>query len=150
MTELLRRAAFETALQKDPYDHTTRLVYADWLEEFGTQPSDDDLATEHRKWTPEWQKAKEWLADFAQKISQPEYDWATDTEIATNPVTLEELTEAVQKYLDTGERIQLRGDGFGAVNLIYHCLTEFWENWETYTRTVLGRYDDPFRCCGGG
>ena len=54
MSEDVRRyQAFLEVLAKDPYDETTRRVFADWLEEKGL----DDYAAEQRQWTRKGQEA---------------------------------------------------------------------------------------------
>ncbi len=51
------RQAFLDAIAADRYDQTTRLVFADWLNEHGL----DDEAEVQRQWTPEKQRAEDWL-----------------------------------------------------------------------------------------
>ncbi len=55
------KEAFETVLQKDEDDTTTRMVYADWLDEHD-QPEEADR---QRKWPA----AKKWLQAYAANIS---------------------------------------------------------------------------------
>lgn len=56
------RQAFEDILRDDLFDTTTRLVFADWLEENGL---DDEANEQRRMATPEWQASARWLTDFA-------------------------------------------------------------------------------------
>src|SRR5438309_1354658 len=115
--------AFLKALAGDGrYDHETRLVFADWLEEKGL----DEEAVGQRRWTPAWQRAEDWLRAFA----------VTATEGKT-PVTLEEIVEAGWDYVRQGEQTQVSvGMGFGATNALVEPeeVEAFWQNWETYTR----------------
>ena len=55
------RKAFEKALKKNEDDTTTRLVYADWLDEQG----EHEEADRQRKWPA----AKEWLVGFSKENS---------------------------------------------------------------------------------
>jgi uncharacterized protein (TIGR02996 family) len=67
----MSREAFEAALAADRYDSTTRLVYADWLEEQG----DDDKAAEQRRMaTPEWVAADQWMHEFASGLGSTDWD----------------------------------------------------------------------------
>lgn len=61
------RDVFEKTLNENPYDKTSRLIYADWLSENGF----DDEAEFHRAWTVDWQHAKEWFDDFAEEHDVP-------------------------------------------------------------------------------
>lgn len=62
------RKAFEMAIEENPYDETTRRIFADWLEEFGDQPNDDDRAVIQRAWTREkYDEAKQFLHDWAKE-----------------------------------------------------------------------------------
>jgi uncharacterized protein (TIGR02996 family) len=128
------RAAFLKAIADDPYDEDTRKVFADWLEEFGF----DDEAVFQRAWTPEWQRAEDRLKEFARVAG----------------VSLVEVATAVQHYLETGEEVVLDDgfQGFGATNQFGDeiKLEEFWEAWETWTRTTLDevqKANEPFHCC---
>ena len=60
MTE---RDAFVQALTENPYDETTHRVFADFLDE----NDEPELADFHRTWTKEWQEARDWMTDFAEK-----------------------------------------------------------------------------------
>jgi uncharacterized protein (TIGR02996 family) len=85
------RKRFEDAIGADPYDLAVRKVFADWLEEHGDRPGDDDLAVLHRGWTVEKQQAKEWLEDFAR-----DFDMSYD-----------ELMAAAFDALDRGRGVTL-------------------------------------------
>jgi uncharacterized protein (TIGR02996 family) len=133
-----KRAAFEKALRKERYDRATRLVYADWLEEFGDRLEDDDLAQFQREWTKEWQQAEDTLSAFAER----------------GGVSLETVADAVRHYLGTGEALVIGGDclGFDVTNQFAEDISveEFWKAWETWTRTTVpddARGSEPFTCC---
>ncbi len=134
------KEGFLRAIEKDRYDQTLRLVFADWLEERGL----DEEAREQREWTPEWQQSEDWLSQFAKDI----------TEFDCEEVTLAEVVEAGRKYLKAGETSNLSGFGFGATNLLgrggSRMLEEFWRQWHVYTRTEAvpeQDYYEPFHCC---
>jgi len=61
-----KRAAFLKALAEDRYDTTTRLVYADWLDE---QCRDSESQEQRRLATPEWCAADRWLREYAKKLN---------------------------------------------------------------------------------
>lgn len=63
------RERFLKAIEADPYDLHTRKVYADWLDEFGSD-TDADVAAEQRAWTREKQDAVVYLTDFATWLTQ--------------------------------------------------------------------------------
>src|SRR4051812_34909523 len=62
-----RRKAFLDKIKEDPYDLTTRKVFADFLDEYGSE-ADADLAAEQRAWTREKQDAIVWLTEFGQDL----------------------------------------------------------------------------------
>src|SRR5438477_6621276 len=97
------KKAFEDAISADRYDGDTRKVFADWLEENGY----DDEAVLQRSWTPEKQRAEDWLLDYA-------------TECA---MTYEELIEAAKNYLDTGDGYCL---GDMTPDIVFSGAAEFW------------------------
>jgi uncharacterized protein (TIGR02996 family) len=132
------RAQFIKLLAEDPYDQITRLALADWLEEGG----EDDAAAWHRAWTPDWERAKEWLTAFASSIQETEDDHIP---------SLEEVVAAGQDAYDNNTSTCLSGCGFRAEEKLYDTefRQEFWKHWGTYTRTQV----DPdvtsrrvFRC----
>lgn len=67
------RERFVAAIEKDPYDLHTRKVYADWLDEFGTD-ADADEAVVQREWTAEKQDAIVYLTEFAAQVEQESYN----------------------------------------------------------------------------
>ena len=58
------REAFEQMIKEDRYDQTTRLVFADWLDDHDC-PEEADW---QRAWTPEWQKAEDYVKDFCKRV----------------------------------------------------------------------------------
>lgn len=111
--DLSLHAAFLKSLQENPYDKVTRLAFADYLEEQGM----DSEAQEQRSWTPEKQKAEEWLRKFAGEVAIPYsevlqagYDFAEYQNYYTQwgrEDARNAMTEEVQK--------------------------EFWNNWQIVT-----------------
>ncbi len=58
----MSKQAFLEALEKDRYDITTRLVFADYLDEH----DEPEEATEQRRLaTPQWCEADRWLREYA-------------------------------------------------------------------------------------
>ncbi len=108
-----RRQAFEEAIERDPYDLHTRKVYADWLDEFGSD-SDADLAAEQRAWTVEKQRAIDWITDYARELA----------------MTYAELIEAAREYLRTGHACCL---SFDTPDRVYEDNDAFWERFEQAT-----------------
>jgi uncharacterized protein (TIGR02996 family) len=141
-----QRQAFVSRLQEDPYDQVTRLVYADWLEEFGDCPEDDEEASRQRAWDPaEYRASEEWLEDYVQRINAED-----DDHEGGGGLTLEEVLLAAHAHLDDP-------DGYeGSVclwhqtpDLIYDEARDFWRHFEIYAmRRVdkLRQRDTFFRC----
>lgn len=134
------REAFEAALKKDPYDELTHRAFADWLSERG----EDAEAEHHRLWTPEWQKAADWLEKFAEAAD--EGDGVRETFNA--------IIAAGHKYLDQGESSTIGGSysGFGATNQMttQEEIDSFWDAFATYTRREVSdsqRDSGVFTCC---
>ena len=53
---------FIQALDTNRYDQTTRLVFADWLEEMG---HDDEALEQRRRATDRWVASDKWLREYA-------------------------------------------------------------------------------------
>ena len=124
------RQAFLKAIEENPYDFTTRLIFADWLEEFG-EDKDYEEAVWQREWTPEWQRSKEWLENYADELSRRdtpgEYDFS---------ITLEELIETATNHLNdfVGGTIYLPYD---TPDMVYENHDEFWKQYAVYTKKNL-------------
>jgi uncharacterized protein (TIGR02996 family) len=120
------KKAFEDALRADRYDGVTRKVFADWLEENGY----DDEAVLQRSWTPEKQQAEDWLVEYARECE----------------MSYEELIEAANDYLDTGEAYCLP---FDTPDIVYSGADEFWERFSLATGRGVSedhRGETFFRC----
>ncbi len=144
------RQAFLDAITADRYDQATRLVYADWCNEYGL----DAEAEEQRRWTPEWQRAWDWFEKLAADMNAAHGPGI--------PITVEELLEAGTKSTDPkllkrGEEGRIVGDDlrFGLRDWYdtEDNRIEYWNNWETVTRKKVDTGDpgfwnrEVFRCC---
>ncbi len=152
MTE---REAFVAAIKKDPYDQTTRLVFADWLEEHG----EDDESLFQRNWTPEYQRSENYLRGYAARINYKEAygpylrddDEISEAEKKAGDdyhtvVTYEQLLEGAAEYLEGAESsIYLN---FDTPDFIYEERTEFWKHFMIVTgrEVEIGQQGMFFRC----
>jgi len=60
------RAAFLAAIEKDRYNATIRLIFADWLDEH----DEIEAAAEQRRMAgPEWIEADKWLRAYAARVN---------------------------------------------------------------------------------
>lgn len=142
---MIERDAFLAALSANEDDTTTRLVYADWLDEQG----EHEEADRQRKWPA----AKEWLVRFCEKNNTVNEDDPEEWSISYE--TLIELT------LDS----VARSDGTEDVNgnlVSVHCgnneamcdalrdnSAEFCRNWSIVTGVPVppgGAEWNGFRC----
>jgi uncharacterized protein (TIGR02996 family) len=119
--------AFLKALAEDEDDTTTRLVYADWLDDHG----EHEEADRQRKWTP----AKAWLVRFC-RDHNPAPDEDSDEWVISHETLLELGREAVEGA-GTG------WVGFSCGNNMTMCEAlranrrEFWQNWSVVTGIPL-------------
>lgn len=122
------RAAFEAAIAADRYDQTSRLVYADWLNERGR----DDEAEFQRRWTPEWQRSEDWVKAFCERVNL-NYGYF--------------IGEAA-KHLDTGEDIACNLDTSNGT--MDEDMAEVWRNVAIVLRHEVDEHrdTDPFTCGG--
>ncbi len=117
------RDAFLKMLADDEDDTTTRLVYADWLDEHGEHEEADRM----RKWPA----AKEWLVRFCEVNNPPDEDDPDEWFISYE--TLLELARGAVKHPDRGRF------GFSCANNLAMCdalradCEEFWKNWSIVT-----------------
>jgi uncharacterized protein (TIGR02996 family) len=129
------RIAFLKFLAENEDDVTTRLVFADWLDERG----EHEEADRQRRWPA----AKEWLVKFC-AANNP--DPATDPE--TRVIPYEELLElgwsiAIRVDEGAGSESTQEGFGFSCGNNIDMCdalrsgFTEFLANWSIVTGMPL-------------
>lgn len=120
------RDAFLAALAADEDDATTRLVYADWLDEHDMP----EEATRQRAWPA----AKAWVTAFAPMIGQ---DYAS-------------LMDAAAEYHADGWYTRDNSESYKDVLL--GMWAEFWGYWETLTGKTVRRPEDkewgsaPFTC----
>lgn len=128
---MIERDAFLAALAANEDDTTTRLVYADWLDEQG----EHEEADRQRKWPA----AKEWLVRFcaANNRYAPDDDevWYISYE------TLLELgLDAVARADETADET-LYGFSCGNNETVCNALRRnayaFWENWSVVTGIAL-------------
>lgn len=98
------KQAFLNEIAADRYDWKARKIYADWCEDHG----DDDEAAKQRAWTPEFQKAEDFLREFAEEKCL-RYG-KTAPEFGLSPITYEELIAFMHEYLDTGETMYINVD----------------------------------------
>lgn len=115
------RREFEKAIEAAPYDLKTRKVFADWLDEFGTD-SDADLAVEQREWTVEKQDAIEWITEFAEYLSTEEFK-----------ITYSELMETAKKHSESGEWDDWITLPYTTPDRVYTEMEEFWKDYELAT-----------------
>ncbi len=118
------KQAFLEALEKNKYDHDTRKIFADWLEDH----DEPEEADKHRKWTPEFQKAEDWLIDFANQVE----------------LTYKEVISAGFNGLDTG--VNMEPENYFYAN--EEKIVEYWRCWQLVTEST--KPDDldtvPFAC----
>lgn len=138
------REAFEGRLREDRYDQTTRLVFADWLEEHDC-PEEADW---QRRWTPEWQKAYDEAEAFFTMFAE---------DAGANSV--EEVLNAARLYAEERTTSQVGYSmGLGATNLwgvynfpegpIGYEPADFWKHYEAYTgKEAPADKGEPFHCC---
>ena len=121
------RDAFLEALAKNEDDISTRLVYADWLEERGEY----EEADRQRRWPA----AKEWLVRFCHDHNPPD-----DEDLEELFISYAELIELGRAALEEADE---RGVGFHCGNNETMCDAlrsnhlEFWKNWSIVTGIPL-------------
>lgn len=128
---------FQKAIEANPYDASLRLVFADWLEEKG----EDDTATWHRTWTPERQKAEEWMKEFADKCGSTCVNYAhrnpdeTYEEEVWRKITYGDVVEAGREYINSlGRDMFVQQGDENARNLMDDATTElYWNNFQLLT-----------------
>lgn len=161
MNKEQERKAFEDAIFADRYDQITRRVFSDWLDE-NDYPEE---ANKQRKWTPEKQKAEDWLMDLAEIggktcLNYDEYcenyrgwrrgDENTKVEMEWEKITYEDLIQAGYDYLDDEEYFVQHGS-----ERLRDLLSEdsdtikFWECWSLVTEREVTeeiKKESPFSC----
>ena len=117
------------ALAENEDDTTTRLVYADWLDEQG----EHEEADRQRKWPA----AKAWLVQFCRDHNPPD-DEAEESEEWV--ISYEELLELGREAVEGADN---EGIGFHCGNNMEMCEAlqdnslEFWKNWSVVTGVPL-------------
>lgn len=121
------RDAFLKALAEDEDDTTTRIVYADWLDEQG----EHEEADRQRKWPV----AKAWLVRFCLNHNPPDdedpYEWV---------ISYKELLGLARQAVEEADEGEF---GFSCGNNMTMCdalranSREFWKNWSIVTGVPL-------------
>jgi uncharacterized protein (TIGR02996 family) len=136
------QTAFLNALIENEDDTTTRLVYADWLEERG----EHEEADRQRRWPA----AKEWLVTFCRKVNSEDEipdgeDLINDEFDDNNPwsyfgISYEKLVAlgrmAVEESNETGIGL-FCGANMSLMEALQANSREFWENWSVVTGILL-------------
>ncbi len=137
MSKAEERQAFLDRIKEDPYDSTNRLIFSDWLEEYGEDKDHEEAIEQRRCSTPEWKEAREWLLNvYLPPLQENERYYDRD-----EPADLEELIQAAHNFLDTGESGTLYLS-FDTPDSVYDYREEFWKQFEIYTgRNLDGDYE---------
>jgi uncharacterized protein (TIGR02996 family) len=121
------RNAFLDALARNEDDTTTRLVFADWLDDHG----EHEEADRQRKWPA----AKEWLLRFCR-----DHNPGPDEAPIAWVIAYEELMELGWRAVAEADQ---EGVGFFCGNNLTMCHAlrtnsrEFWKNWSVVTGIPL-------------
>jgi uncharacterized protein (TIGR02996 family) len=117
------RKAFLELLAQNEDDTTTRLVYADWLDDHG----EHEEADRQRKWPA----AKEWLVRFCEAHNPRDDD---EVWIISYEMLLELGQEAVERERADGEEILFRcSNNITMCHALGSNSREFWRNWSIVT-----------------
>jgi uncharacterized protein (TIGR02996 family) len=121
------RDSFHKALAENEDDTTTRLVYADWLDEQG----EHEEADRQRKWPA----AKEWLVQFCEDNNpDPDDDW----EWSISYQTLLELARDAIAGAGKEKWIEFScGNNQTMCEALREDSHEFWQNWSIVTGIPL-------------
>lgn len=135
------RERFLAAIEADPYDLAARKVFADWLDEFGSD-ADAEEAQVQRAWTREKQDAIVWLTGFAADMTDAmRGGWAPGGEM-----TYSGLLGVLADFLDGGDHFVFKG--VDTPDRAFSENEELWRNYELATgRSLGGRTPErPFGC----
>ena len=167
MTAQQVRQAFQDALAKDRCDQTTRLVFADWLEEHGF---DDDAVEQRRCTTDEWVRAARWLEDFAKRCGKTcvnyhevwqnsDAQWErgvpsgeiVKVEMVWEEITFDVVVKAGVDFLDKEDYFVQQGSEQARGLLTdLESRKRFWENWQVVTGRLVeeetAANGQPFSC----
>ncbi|QJW94216.1 TIGR02996 domain-containing protein [Frigoriglobus tundricola] len=116
------RKGFLKLLAENEDDLTTRLVYADWLDERG----EHEEADRQRKWPA----AKEWLVRFCRQ-NNPADEQDTEEWFISYETLLELGREAVER--DGRELWFSCGNNMGMCDALRSECGPFWKNWSIVT-----------------
>jgi uncharacterized protein (TIGR02996 family) len=119
--------AFLKALADNEDDTTTRMVYADWLDENG----EHEEADRQRKWPA----AKAWLVRFCQ-VHNPDPGDDTEEWVISYKDLLESGREALEQT-DEGEVEVVCGNNMSMSHALQRSCREFWKNWSIVTGIPL-------------
>jgi uncharacterized protein (TIGR02996 family) len=123
------RDAFLKALAENEDDTTTRLVYADWLDDHG----EHEEADRQRKWTP----AKAWLVQFC-RDNNPDHD-DDDDDGDDSYYWIISYKRLLRLGREAVEGADASGFGFDCGANETMCIAlrdnrrEFWTNWSIVT-----------------
>ncbi len=135
------KQAFLDILKEDRYDSTTRLVFADWLEERGF---DDEALEQRRMSTQEWVEADKWMYEFVETIGGDDYELGS--------ITYGDVMRAAQDSLDSkdDDRLVQVGSEYARDEMSNPGIRKrFWEAWRTITGQPLPDEAKDYRvfCC---
>jgi uncharacterized protein (TIGR02996 family) len=120
------RDAFLKALAENENDTTTRLVFADWLDEQG----EHEEADRQRKWPA----AKEWLVRLCNEdASYRPFSYEELIEFGRRVVKEESISDRV--YPDNSGRVFF--DNWDLWSVLRANSQEFWKNWSVVTGIAL-------------
>lgn len=122
------RDAFLTALAENEDDTTTRLIYADWLDEHG----EHEEADRQRKWPA----SKEWLVNFCRDHNPPPDDEDPYLQVLSY-ADLIELGRAAVEEADEEEFGFHCGNNMDMCDALRANSQEFWKNWSIVTGIPL-------------
>ncbi len=123
------KQAFIAALEKDPYDTTTRRVFSDWLEEQGL---DDEALEQRRMATQEWVEADQWMHSFAKACGDTDDNYP-DKPKRWREITYEDVIQAGHDFVATEDYFCQMGSE-RARNLMHEQTKEaYWNNWKIIT-----------------
>lgn len=139
------RAAFLAAIATDPCDSTTRLVFADWLEE---QDCPSEADEQRRCSTPAWQESWRWLVDFALECGETATDYPEGD--SYRPLTVADMIEAGQSLLDNGYGfVQMGSEQARDVFRDGDNARLYWQHWRMVASVKQDEDDppnNPFSC----
>jgi uncharacterized protein (TIGR02996 family) len=123
------RKKFLKALAKNEDDTTTRMVYADWLDDQG----EHEEADRQRKWPA----AKAWLVQFCRDHNPPAEEAEESEEWVISYEELLELgRQAVEGAGESGFGLHC-GNNMEMCDALGENVREFWENWSIVTGIPL-------------